>query len=178
MVDCPPGYEVDMRFRQPQPQQLDYTQLLTAINESLTAIKNDLINASIWKIEQNRRIGISLSGAWTVKRAQSYDILFEHTETYSGTTATLNLDFDQNTMLSYIEMIHDDDTAKGYEIRTYNDYDKNSLYTLLAESTSNQDTSWLQGYHKFMPAGSRLQFYFSNYTAGKINSIAVGGQEI
>ncbi len=180
MSECYPRFDLDMRLRQPVSgtSQPDYTVLLNAIANDLNSIKTDLINASIWKIEQDRRIGLSQWGVWTVKRAQNYDVLYEHKVTYAGTTTTIDLDFMENVRLRRIEMVHDDNTVKTYEIQLFNDYEKNSSYNILKSSTANQDTTWMQGYDLFMPAGSRLRFYFSNYTVGKINSIAVGVEEV
>ncbi len=177
MVECYPQFDLEMKVR-PPANAVDILPAITQIAADLNSIKNDLINASIWKIEQDRRLGISQWGAWTAKRAQNYDVLYEHIETYAGTTTTLNLDFEENVRLRRIEMVHNDNTAKGYEIRIFNDYEKNSNYNILKSSTANQDTTWLQGYDLFLPAGSRIQFYFSNYTTGKTNSIAIGVEEV
>lgn len=183
MSECYPHIDLDMRISPHSPKDNgtippDYTILLNSIATNLEAIKNDLISNHIWKIEQDKRVGMFVWGAWTGKRAQSYDVAYEHIETYSSITTTINLDFSENVILSLLEMVHDDDTAKDYEIRTYTDYEKNGLYNLLKAETANQDTTWMQEYYKFMPAGSRLQFYFSNYTLGKRNSIVVGVEEI
>jgi hypothetical protein len=92
---------------------------------------------------------------------------------------TLNLDIPVNVMLNRIEMISSDNTAKTYEVREYTDWNNDSYYNLLKSSTANQDTRWFRDYtNHFLPAGSRLQFYFSSFTAEKTIKLIVATEEI
>jgi hypothetical protein len=133
----------------------------------------------VWTVINGKKVGSRQYGSWTEKRSINFQVLYEQIVTYAGSTMTLNLDFPVNAMLNRIEMISSDNTAKTYEIREYTDYNRDSYYNLLKSSTANQDTRWFRDYQNhFMPAGSRIQFYFSSFTAAKTIKLIVATEEI
>ncbi|HWQ95918.1 MAG TPA: hypothetical protein VN368_00960 [Candidatus Methylomirabilis sp.] len=159
---------------------------IRSIDENIRSLKDNFISPEynapgiVWRVVNGKKVGFRQYGIWTEKRSINYQVLYEHTETFAGSTTTLNLDFFVNVNIQRIELIYNDSTAKDYEIRIYSDYNSDSYYNLLDKGTSNQDTP-LMNYDPMsgmMPAGSRLQLYFSNYTAGKIVKIVVGAEEI
>lgn len=159
---------------------------LKTIDENLRALKDNFISKEynapgiVWRVINGKKVGFRNYGEWTERRSINFQLLYEHIETYAGTTRTLDLDFQVNTMLRRIEMIHNDDTAKTFEVRLFSDYNQDSSnYNILKSSTADQTVRWMQVFDNiFLPAGSRLEFYFSSYTAGKTNKIIIGVEEI
>ncbi len=136
------------------------------------------ISGVTYKIINGRKIGYRSVGVWDEKRGGGYDVTYEHTETYVSTTTNINLDFNTQVIIKRIELIWDDATAKGYELRAYSDKDNSPYYSLLKKETGNTDTRDILRYDFVYPAGSRLQFYFDNYTPGKICKILVAIEEL
>jgi hypothetical protein len=162
----------------------DVCTLLQGIQDDIRALRDNFIDVQYnsgvsWRSVNGKLVGSRQYGGWTEKRSVNFQVLYEQIITYAGTTMTINLDFLVNVMLRRAEMIHSDNIAKTYEIRYYSDYNHDSNYNLLKASTANQDTRWFQGYENlFMPAGSRVQLYFSGFTAGKTNKVIIGVEEI
>ena len=148
---------------------------LTLLRDYFTPIP---ISGVTYKIINGRKVGYRQVGVWDEKRGGGYDITYEHTETYAGTTTTLNLDFVTQVMLKRIELVWDDDTARTYEIRVFSDKDNSVLYSVIRGETANIKTSAIISLDFVYPAGSRLQFYFSSYTATKLNKILVAIEEL
>ncbi len=158
---------------------------LKAMDENVLAIKDNFISPDyntrgvIWRVVDGKKVGYRQYGPWTERRSINFQVLYEQIVTYTGANMTINLDFQVNVMLNRIEMISSDDTAKGFEWRAYTDYNHDSYYNLIGKGKANQTTRILQMYEKeFMPVGSRIQFYFDNFTAAKTNKIIVGVEEI
>lgn len=163
----------------------DCTAGFKALCEDIRAIRDNFISPDyntmgvIWRVVDGKKVGFRQYGAWTEKRSINFQVLYEQIVTYAGSTMEINLDFQVNVMLNRIEMISSDNTAKGFEWRAYTDYNHDSYYNLIGKGIANQTTRILQMYEKeFMPAGSRIQFYFDNFTAGKTNKIIVGVEEV
>jgi len=148
---------------------------ITLLRDYFTPIP---ISGVTYKIINGRKVGYRQVGVWDEKRGGGYDVTYEHTKTYAGTTTTLNLDFITQVMLKRIEFVWDDDTARTYEIRVFSDKDNSVLYSVIRSETANTKTSAIISLDFVYPAGSRLQFYFSSYTASKINKILVAIEEL
>lgn len=159
--------------------------LLRSLDKNVRELKDNFISPDyntrgvVWRVVDGRKVGYRVYGQWTEKRSVNFQVLYEQIVTYAGSTMTLNLDFQANVMLNRIEMISSDNTAKTFEIREYTDYNADSYYNLLKSSTANQDTRWFRSYdNHFMPAGSRIQFYFSGFTAAKTIKLIVATEVI
>jgi hypothetical protein len=163
----------------------DQCTYLNRIDKNVQALKDNFISPDyeapgiVWRIVAGRKVGYRKYGNWDEKRSVNFQVMYEQIVTYAGSTMTLNLDIPVNVMLHRIEMISSDNTAKSYEIREYTDWNNDSNYNLLKASTANQITRWFKPYsNHFIPAGSRIQFYFSSFTAAKTNKIIVAVEEI
>lgn len=167
--------KVNEHLRNISEQSRKLTAEMTLLRDFFTPIP---ISDVIYKVINGRKVGYRDYGIWQEKRGGGYDVTYEHTETYAGTTTTLNLDFSTQVMLKRIEMIWDDTITKDYEIRMFSDFNHSSLYSLLKKETGNTETSDITFLDFVYPAGSRLQFYFSNYTAAKINKILIVIEEL
>ncbi|MFZ3385308.1 MAG: hypothetical protein WA144_15415 [Candidatus Methanoperedens sp.] len=163
----------------------DLCAYLSRIDKNTQALKDNFISPDyeapgiVWRIVAGRKVGYRKYGNWDEKRSVNFQVLYEQIITYTDTTITLNLDIPVNAMLNRIEMISSDNTAKTYEIREYTDWNNDSYYNFLKTSTANQGVRWLKPYsNHFLPAGSRLQFVFSSFTAGKTIKLIVATEEI
>ncbi len=147
---------------------LNPLSLLSSINENIKAVLKALTD--IEEIHKGVRDG------WNYEyKGKSW--MYNRTVTYEGTTQTINLDFLKTLQLNRIEQIWNDATAKDFSVRispviTY--------FTELDTQTANTGTSrivQLGNEYKY-PGGSRLQFYYSTYTVGKIVTLRVQVDEL
>ncbi len=162
---------------------VDQCTLLSMILKEVTLLRQNQVSTPEitgvqYKVINGHKVGYRPYGIWDEKRGDGYEVTYEHTEIYAGSTLTLNLDFAYQTALKRVELIWNDTTAKGYELRMYSDFNNSAYYSLIKKETGNQDTSDISMFGFVYPAGSRLQFYFDNYTAGKINKILVAIEEL
>lgn len=172
-------------------RQIDkkFDERLTQIDSKTKLIREDIsllrdyftpvpVSGVVYRLINGRKVGYRTYGIWEEKRGSGYEITYEHTETYAGTTTTLNLDFQTQVMLKRIEQIWNDGTSKDFQLRMYSNFAENSYYSLLKDETGNTETSEIDEYNFCYPAGSRLQIYFSSYTAAKICKIIVAIEEL
>jgi hypothetical protein len=131
-----------------------------------------------YRIINGHSIGSRSYGGWAEKRGAGYEVTYERTETYSGTTLILDLDFATQAMLKRIELMWNDATSKDYEIRVFSDFNNSSLYSLIKKETGNTETSEITFMDFVYPPGARVQLYFENYTAGKICKVLVAMEEL
>lgn len=167
--------KVQDHLRNISEQSRKLTAEMTLLRDFFTPIP---ISGVAYKIINGRKVGYRDYGIWQEKRGGGYDVTYEHTETYAGTTTTLNLDFTTQVMIKRIELIWNDTTTKDYELRMYSDFLNSSYYSVIKKETGNTETSDITFLDFVYPAGSRLQFYFSSYTVGKINKILVAIEEL
>lgn len=119
-------------------------------------------------------------GVWTAKR-KGKSVVYEYQFVYAGVTTTINLDFLRAASVGRIDQIWNDATAKDISNRIYSDAG-NAYYSELKAVLADTNTSIIlsptsEGELKF-PVGGRLQFYYANYTAGKICKIVVAVTEL
>ncbi len=117
---------------------------------------------------------------WTYKK-EGKSIVYEQQITYSGTTTTINLDFLTAAAVKRIDQIWNDGTAKDLSVRLYSDA-ANIYYSELKKVLADTNTSIIlspsSDQELKFPSGGRLQFYYANYTAGKICKIVTAVDEI
>lgn len=167
--------KVQDHLRNISEQSKKLTAEMTLLRDFFTPIP---ISGVTYKIINGRKVGYRDYGIWQEKRGGGYDVTYEHTETYAGSTTNLNLDFKTQVMVKRIELVWNDATARDYEIRMYSDKDNSIYYSVIRTEIANTKTSTIISLDFVYPAGSRLQFYFSSYTAAKINKILIAIEEL
>ncbi|MDP1615623.1 MAG: hypothetical protein Q8L68_07475 [Methylococcales bacterium] len=135
------------------------------------------IDASLKKMIDKPVQFIDNHGSWIRKRAGN-TIIYEQTVTYVGATQTVNLDFPRMCQLNLIELMWSDATAKDFYVRVYSS--PGVYYIVLDYATASIITNeFIQGGQEYdYPTGARLQFFFENYTAGKIVKLVVHTEEL
>jgi len=167
--------KVNDHLRMINEQSKQIKQEITLLRDFFTPIP---ISGVTYKIINGRKVGYRNYGIWQEKRGGGYDVTYEHTETYAGTTTALNLDFSTQVMIKRVELVWDDAITKDYELRMFSDFLNSSYYSVIKKEVGNTETSDITFLDFVYPAGSRLQFYFSSYTAAKINKILVAIEEL
>lgn len=163
----------------PQTETDPLYPILSQLLDNQIAIKDTLISQQVFSISGNKKIGQFDYSGWTGKRSQDYHVQYEITATYTGSNTTIDLDFPENVELQYYGLIWNNATAKDLEIRVYADYRINDYYNLLYKNTNYTiDKRMEREINTFMPAGTRLRFYFENYTVGNIVTAVVGVREV
>jgi hypothetical protein len=164
----------------------DLCTILSEVGKDVRALKENFISSDydapgiMWAVMNGKKVGSRQYGVWSEKRSVNFQILYSTIITYSGTSMSIDLDVNVDVALNRMEMISSDATAKDYEVREYSDRDGDpTRYNLLKSSTADQVVRWMREYDRmFLPAGSRLQFYFSGFMAGKTNKLIVVCEEI
>jgi hypothetical protein len=161
--------------------QIQITELKKIATE--TKIIRDFFTPALipgvqYRLVNGKQIGYRQYGLWDEKRGSGYEVTYEHTVTYSGSTYTINLDFPNQTMIKRFEMTWwnagaVDTTSKDYEIRVFSDFNNDSYYSVLKKSVGNTESSDITFSDFVYPAGSRLQLFFENYTTTRVMKILV-----
>jgi len=99
--------------------------------------------------------------------------------TYAGTTQTVNLDFPMAVQVNRIEQKWNDTTAKDFEVRHYSDPSQTS-YAIYLSTDADANTSVIiqAGIEYKYGRNSRMQFFYENYTVGKILDLMVQVDEL
>lgn len=105
---------------------------------------------------------------------------YEQQVTYVGTTQSVNLDFPRAMKVNLVEQIWNDASSKTFAIRKYsNPSTVTNPYSTVQTVAADVETDRILVIDDFkMSAGSRLQFYYSSYTAAKIVTIRVQADEL
>ncbi|KPQ42201.1 MAG: hypothetical protein MPEBLZ_03251 [Candidatus Methanoperedens nitroreducens] len=143
--------------------------ILKSIDKSLKEIKDAL---SIDNHERGSYQG------WDYYRIGK-SLFFIQTLTYAGATMTLNLDFTKAVQMNRLEQVWNDATARDLSLRMYSNA-SNSAYVELDNAAANTALNRIiqAGIEYKYTAGSRLQFYYSNFTVGKTVTIVVQADEL
>jgi hypothetical protein len=152
---------------------VDIVNVLNVISKQIQDWYNQVYGLVNTQINQNQ-------DRWTVKKTGK-EYTFEQTLTYTGSTATVNLQFDRRMSVKRIDQIWDDATAKDIDVRIYSDA-SSVLYAVLLNATTNTDTSKItsaltESELSFAPNG-KLQFVYANNTVAKICKIVVIAEEL
>ncbi len=162
-------------------EQTIVNQLCT-VNKTLIDIKDKLITS------ETRLNGTYNSLKYSKVKSSWF---LEKLITFSGSTTTVNIDLLelikalQKTggelpgafKINRIEQIFNDPTARGYSIRIYTNPAIDAYIEIDADTADTSLNISIEGEYK-VPAEFRIQFYYSNFTAGKTARIRVQVDEI
>lgn len=155
-----------------------------AVQTPLQVLKNiERLLYSLYDIQfslynQKELPAIFHDNGWTVKTIGK-SVTYEQTITYTGTTLTVNRDFPVGIAVKRIDQIWSNATAKDINVRLYSDV-SSPYYSQLKTATGDTNTSVVlspttDGELMF-PAAGRIQFYYTNFTAGNVIKIVIVGE--
>lgn len=112
------------------------------------------------------------------RKQKGKTVIYEQTITYAGSTQSVELAFEKMVQVNLITLVWNDGTSKDYYIRAYPA--RSAYYATVDYATSSTDTDTIiqTGNEYDLMPGAKLQFYFENYTAGKICQITVHTEEL